>query len=345
MNILVIFTGGTIGSTVTDKYISTDKEQSPRLLELYSQYEKLTASKNQDHFSCLPVLNILSENMDGSHLHIIIQALQQNLQEYDGIIITHGTDTLQYTGAGLSLAFPNIEIPVVLVSSNYILEDTRANGFANFAAAVSFIRHRLGTGIFVSYQNNISLSYNPATGKNEEIINHLSPVCIYRGDNLLPHTVYSDALYNMYGACFCKLLPEQIDSHIVYERYALPEIPPKPLDRPPIENFSITSGVLMLPIVPGMCYPALGSDIKALLLIAFHSGTLPTQNDFFKQFIRHAHALDIPVYVLGAYPQTEADSPLYETAACYEELHLKLLPPMSPVDAYMQLWGTPKNLL
>ena len=56
-------------------------------------------------------------------------------EKYDGIIITHGTDTLQYTSAMLGYMFDDVSIPIVLVSSNYVLEDKRANGLINLSKA------------------------------------------------------------------------------------------------------------------------------------------------------------------------------------------------------------------
>ena len=51
---------------------------------------------------------------------------------YDGVIITHGTDTLQYTAAFTGYIMAGAQIPIVLVSANYVLEDVRSNGVDNF---------------------------------------------------------------------------------------------------------------------------------------------------------------------------------------------------------------------
>ena len=63
LSILVIFTGGTIGSTVSDGYISTDASKTYKLLELYKP-------RNHHHvtFDIVEPYTLLSENLTGEHL-------------------------------------------------------------------------------------------------------------------------------------------------------------------------------------------------------------------------------------------------------------------------------------
>ena len=150
-NILLVFTGGTIGSAVSDGVIDTNKTQGFKLLELF-HHEDPQAEDIQ--FSTLLPLQILSENMAPSAWQILINAIvSQNLANYDGIIITHGTDTLAYTAAALSYYFNALKVPMLLVSSDYSLDDARANGLSNFRCAVDFIRQNIRAGVFVPYAN------------------------------------------------------------------------------------------------------------------------------------------------------------------------------------------------
>lgn len=71
---------------------------------------------------------------------------------YDGIIVTHGTDTLTFTANYFSQIFCDIPVPLVLVSALLPLEDPESNGPDNFAAAVTFIRRGI-RGVFVSFKN------------------------------------------------------------------------------------------------------------------------------------------------------------------------------------------------
>lgn len=379
MNILVILTGGTIGSAVSDGYISPDQNQGASLIQMYTEYVTEPV-----HFDCISPYTILSENLNGSHLHRLTECIRSRIPDifapaknageplenalcttlsaedkksYDGIIITHGTDTLQYTAAGLRHLFAGCRLPIVLVSSNYILADARANGFANFAAAVSFIRRQLGAGVYVAYQNN-------------SMEGEMGPVYIHHGNRIMPYAIYSDAIYSVDGSYFCSILPQMKGGHMCYDAYELhdtvhdgshdnkqvhtslitaappaPAIPQASEGIPPIPE---RSGILVLYAAPGMYYPKPDETMKAVLLISYHSGTLPTDDDSFCHFTRQAYAMNIPVYVLGGAnaPEgkheprhtTEDTHAPYESISRYDELHLKPLPVMSPVDAYMQLY-------
>lgn len=348
MNILVIFTGGTIGSAASDKYIGLNESQGNALLQMYADYET-----DSVHFDCVSPYTILSENLNGKYMHMLADCIRntnETEKQYDGIIVTHGTDTLQYTASGLYYAFRDYHLPIVLVSSNYILEDARANGFANFAAAVSFIRLRLGNGVYVAYQNNSTEG-------------ELSPVYIHHGNRLLPYTVYSDTLYSIDDAYFCQILPRMEGEHVHYDTYALHEQHTRhdayghekeagmsqTERKPEIQaaypsSLPENSGILMLYAAPAMYYPEPDSGMKAILLITYHSGTLPTDDSSFCEFVRKAHTMEIPIYVLGMPAAECPDTPSgsrelpYESTARYEELHLTLLPVMSPADAYMWLY-------
>lgn len=144
-NILMVFTGGTIGSTVHAGTIDTHKTTAFTLLQHCSQ---------QDYqFHCIQPLQLLSENLASCVWHTLIEAIEaENLSHYDGIIVTHGTDTLAYTACALSFYFHTLTIPLLLVSSDYPLHDARANGIENFQCALAFIRQQRG-GVFVPYRN------------------------------------------------------------------------------------------------------------------------------------------------------------------------------------------------
>jgi L-asparaginase/Glu-tRNA(Gln) amidotransferase subunit D len=149
--ILVVFTGGTIGSTATNRTIDTSSSASYKLLQLFGQqYQDYT----NIHFDTLQPIQILSENLAPAAWEIIIAAIESaQPDKYDGIIVTHGTDTLAYTAAALSFYFHALAKPMLLVSSDYPLDNTKGNGLANFICAVEFIKQRISIGVFVPYRN------------------------------------------------------------------------------------------------------------------------------------------------------------------------------------------------
>lgn len=149
--ILIIFTGGTIGSRKSKKTINVDDNSSYFLLKSYEDSEL----KRDVTFETLQPLNILSEDLipgDWLILHSSLSSVK--LSDYAGIIITHGTDTLPFTSAAISYMFNYIDIPIVITASNYPLEDEKSNGLRNFANSVNFILDYSVPGIFVVFENN-----------------------------------------------------------------------------------------------------------------------------------------------------------------------------------------------
>ena len=108
MNITVIFTGGTIGSSVQQEFVSTDAQMPYRLLAMYEAEQKKRGAAIPNFRTQAPYTT-LSEYMDGSHLNRLIACVQSLLTtddpDIDGIIITHGTDTLPFTAAALGMCF------------------------------------------------------------------------------------------------------------------------------------------------------------------------------------------------------------------------------------------------
>jgi L-asparaginase len=149
-NILVVFTGGTIGSTACDGITNISEQAGFKLISLFQSLPQ----PEPIEFNCIQPLQILSENLHPAVWPVLIKTIAaQPLADYDGIIVTHGTDTLAFTAAALSFYFHALNKPLLLVSSNYPLEHPQANGLKNFTCAVEFIRQQKQNGVFVPYTN------------------------------------------------------------------------------------------------------------------------------------------------------------------------------------------------
>jgi len=149
--ILLVFTGGTIGSTAFEGTIKTSGDAPFKLLQLFRQHYK---NHQQIHFNTIQPLQILSENLAPPAWEILIEAIEAELHgQYDGIIITHGTDTLAFTAAALSFYFNAVNVPILLVSSNHPLDHPNANGLENFICGIEFILQNNQPGVFVPYRN------------------------------------------------------------------------------------------------------------------------------------------------------------------------------------------------
>lgn len=304
MKIGVIFTGGTIGSSYGEGGIAPSAGAPRALLEKYRE-------KTGDgvEFDTLEPYTILSENLTFSHLFALANCVREALLKWDAVIVTHGTDTLQYTGAALSYLLGLTSKPVVLVSSNYPLDDARSNGLSNFIGAVEFLRATPDArGVYVSYQND---------GEN---------VKIHRASRLLSHHALDDAVFSI-GNAVAELKDGKIHTVAGYME--------KEDEQQPFSGEGLVVAaerVLWLHAHPAMHYPSL-DGISAVLLKTYHGGTLATGGVPLKRFAERAKKASVPVFLTGV-PEGGTS---YETGKDFAKLGFFELPPISPVAAYIKL--------
>ena len=236
MKTALIFTGGTIGSTVkSDGYISPDFRGKRELLKDY----------NEADFDIFEPYTILSENLDFEKVMMLLKCIEENLHNHDGIIVLHGTDTLQYAASAAAYAFGLDTIPIMFVSSNYVLSDSRANGMINFSCALNFIRHNHGRGTFISYKNADEYPK------------------IHRAARVLPYTPYSDAITSLGG------------EYGRYENGTFVKNTDYVKNPDEISPFGVMdlngTKILKLSAYPEM---EIGTDADAVLIETYHSGTV-----------------------------------------------------------------------
>jgi len=153
-DIMVVFTGGTIGSTKQGSAVDVNASGSYMIIDQFKDQYDLDVSMDT-----IQPINILSENLIAQQWLSLAEQIKQIPQhEYKGIIVTHGSDTLAYSAAMLGFLLSHTRIPIVLIASNYPLEDERANGLRNFGEAVQWIMKEAPPGIFVIYENNLGES-------------------------------------------------------------------------------------------------------------------------------------------------------------------------------------------
>ena len=306
MKILVLFTGGTIGSLKKSGYTAPHTAANYMLLENY---------KGDADFETVELLSILSENLTATEIEKIITAVADNQDKgYDGIILTHGTDTLQYTAAALAFSLPNPKLPIVLVSANYPLEYEKSNGNANFEAAVQFIKAKCQKGVFVSYKN-----------KNSEKTD------IHYGTRLYTHLENTDELYSIDSNPFA-----------FYEKGAVTINPDFKKGERLGENthykLSQNPQILVINSLPGEQFKYDLKGVKAVLIRPYHSGTLNTKNENLAELCKKANEANIPVYTIGL--KFEA---AYESAKKFKEQKIEVLPNCTFASAYVKLWLANSN--
>lgn len=307
MKILFIFTGGTISTTLSSSVMSVDNAKPYKLIQEYKNHFGADFV-----YDCISPYLELSENNTGESLQKLCSSVVDNVgKDYDGIIVTHGTDTLQYSACALAYCVGNGSIPVCLVSSSYPLEHANTNALENLHGAVSIIKNKLGYGVFVPFRNSKD-----------------SFVKVHRATRLLPSVPFTDEVlsatdceYGRFDASF------NFVKNANYRENEDGISPFTPL-------FTERSPVMLLHAHVGMNFPVLSQKVKYVLISSYHSGTVDTKSQTAKDFYTQAKNMGIRVFVSGVYGRD-----IYESAKAFSEFGITPLP-LSPICAYVKLWLT-----
>ena len=99
-------------------------------------------------------MNIDSTNMQPEHWKEIANAVFNYYDNYDGFVITHGTDTLAYTSSALSYMLQGLRKPVVLTGSQVPISFKKTDAKKNVADALRFACEDIG-GVFIIFDSRV----------------------------------------------------------------------------------------------------------------------------------------------------------------------------------------------
>lgn len=308
MKLLFVFTGGTIGSTQSGNVISADFAKPYKIIDTYRARYGIDFE-----YDTVEPYTELSENNTGWHIKRLVECIKKNADNgYDGVIVTHGTDTLQYSAAAIGYCFGLDFLPICIVSANYPIEDERTNAMDNLHGAISFIKQNAGRGAFVVYRNASS-----------------NVVRVHRATRLIGSKAYSDDASSAYGivyGCF-----DGAFNFIKNKNYCEKEDQGDPLDISDLNEFS--REITVINSYPAMIYPQISDGVKYIMLSTYHSGTLNTKSQGTLDFLAEARSKGVTVYATGV-----SDGAQYSSAQVFDALGIVPIKNLSPVAAYVKLW-------
>lgn len=130
-------TGGTIASRLDYRTGAVIPAFSPG--ELYGAVPELADICNLETEK---VFAVFSENMGPAQYISLAKAIGEEIKKgVDGIVIGHGTDTLQHTGAALTFMVQNSPIPIVLVGSQRSSDRPSSDAALNLMHAMTAAGH------------------------------------------------------------------------------------------------------------------------------------------------------------------------------------------------------------
>ena len=145
VKLLLVSTGGTIASKIDYRTGAVTPALSPE--DLLSSVPELT------NIAEIDVKTILSEHSENimPEQWVKIASFLDSLasSEYAGIIIAHGTDTMQYTASYLAFALQGFPKTIILTGSQRSSDRPSSDAASNLIASARFIASNPDPGIFV----------------------------------------------------------------------------------------------------------------------------------------------------------------------------------------------------
>ena len=144
--ILLLTTGGTIASRLKGEGLEPEPD-----LSLIPE-----ALRELDDVTDKSILNLDSSNIQPEEWQLVARSVYEARESFDGIVISHGTDTMAYTSSILTFMLLGIKIPVVLTGAQLPIDHPLTDGIDNLRTA--FCMAASGrAGVFLAFDRKVIL--------------------------------------------------------------------------------------------------------------------------------------------------------------------------------------------
>ncbi len=129
--ILILQTGGTIAMQIrresNGEMVNTQSDSLIRYIPELSQIADI---------ECRELFFKDSSDMSTADWVVIIEAIRDTYNSFDGFVVLHGTDTLAYTASAVSFAFKNLTKPIIFTGSQVPMSVIRSDAKRNLINAI-----------------------------------------------------------------------------------------------------------------------------------------------------------------------------------------------------------------
>lgn len=148
-NVILLATGGTIASQKSEaEGPLVPAFKAAELLDFIPQVRSICHPHARD------LMFMDSSNIQPEHWQVIAGETFRALLDYDGVVVTHGTDTLAFTASMLSFMLRGLKKPVIFTGAQKPISDLMSDGRRNLEAAFAAASGET-PGVYVLFDNQI----------------------------------------------------------------------------------------------------------------------------------------------------------------------------------------------
>lgn len=283
-NLLVLYTGGTIGMEMSEAGLAPASGFESRLLAEQALHPERPAPAWRFRELSPP---IDSANMRQSNWLAMRDAIVQAVDEegFDAILLLHGTDTMAYSAAALSFLLLDIPVPVLLTGSMLPAGAAGSDAWHNLFGALA----ALSTGC-------------------------LPGVHLFFNDQLL-HGVRSSKLKSEAFDSFVQLPRARYGQH-------LEQLPAALNYRQPRREVALAVQPLFPGLRAAQLRALLHSGVEAVVLECYGSGTGPSDDPEFLSVLSEAREQGVVLVATSQCPQGHVDFEMYAAGSALAEIGL-----------------------
>ena len=262
-NILLIYTGGTIGMVKDFKTGALKTFDFNKLIKHIPEINHLNCTIESISFE----VPIDSSNMNPASWILITEIIEKNYANFDGFVVLHGSDTMSYTASAISFMFENLSKPVIFTGSQLPIGDLRTDAKENLITSIEI------------------------ASAQKDGFPVISEVCLYFEYKLYRANRTTKINSEHFEAFTSPNFPPLCESgvHLRFDKKLLQ----KPKNRQPlIVRKKLDDNIVILKIFPGIKKNVVESilrieGLRGVVLETYGSGNAPTE-DWFVRLLKEA---------------------------------------------------------
>ena len=253
-NILIVYTGGTIGMIKDCKTGALKAFDFSRIIDKIPELEQLDCEIESISFE----EPIDSSNMNTEYYINIVEIIEANYTNFDGFVILTGSDTMAYTSSAISFMIENLQKPIIFTGSQLPIGDLRTDAKENLITSIE---------IAASRRNNKPI---------------ISEVCLYFEYKLYRANRTTKISAEQFGAFASKNYPALAESgvHLNFNENVLLKF--IPFDQQLIIRKKLVTDVVILKLFPGITEMVVAAilnikNLKGVVLETYGAGNAPNK--------------------------------------------------------------------
>ncbi len=274
-HILLITTGGTIASADSENGLLPALTSE----ELISHVPEIV---NICRISTVQLYSLDSTNMRPEYWLEIARHIKKVYNDYDGFVITHGTDTMAYAAAMLHYLIQNSRKPIVLTGAQIPIEKRDTDARENLSDAFMYAADDSACGVHIVF-----------------------------GDKIIAATRARKTRTKSFNAFSSIDYPE-----IGFIRGSVKYFIRERIEGEPIFCDEIDSSVIVVKLIPGMSadiFDFIADRYHAVIIESFGVGGLPYyDNDEFVEKIEKLIAKGVRIVITTQVPHEGSDMGVYQ---------------------------------